>query len=54
MDEFVPATFRMDVMAEREEFFSQPAGRLERILLQQRAGPTRSVFGWWASLFERR
>lgn len=26
MDEFVPATFRMDVTAERDEFFSQREG----------------------------
>lgn len=56
MDEFVPATFRMDVTAEREEFFNLPAGSLERILLprQQGTGPTGSVFGLWASLSEMR
>lgn len=49
MDEFVPATFRMDVTAEREEFFNQQEGSLERVLLprQQRTGPTGSVFGLW-------
>lgn len=55
MDEFVPATFRMDVTAEREEFFNQQEGSLERILLprQQRTGPTGSGFGLWSSLFTK-
>lgn len=53
MEEFVPATFRMDVTAEREEFFNQHEGSLDRILLpwQQHTGLTGSVFGLRASLF---
>lgn len=62
MDEFLPATFRMDVKAEREAFFAQQEGERHtfahinrsRILMQRQQRPTGltgSVFGLWASTF---